>query len=108
MFKFTFVKTPKPRAFYHRPIYWNPEEEERKERLERVQKELGIRDENQPYTPSIKRGSFRRGRLEQQPEETSDMRTERRRSNVRLFVIVVVLLLLAAVLYFTSSDYLSL
>ena len=107
MFKFTFVKTPKPRAFYHRPIYWNPEEEERKERLERVRKDLGERDENEPYKTSIKRGSFRRGRWEQ-PDETPDMHTERRRSNVRLFVIVLVLLALAAVLYLTSSAYLSL
>lgn len=107
MFKFTFVKTPKPRAFYHRPIYWNPEEEERKERLERVRKDLGERDENEPYKASIKRGSFRRGRWEQ-PDETPDMHTERRRSNVRLFVIILVLLALAAVLYFTSSAYLSL
>ena len=107
MFKFTFVKTPKPRAFYHRPIYWNPEEEEHKERLERVRKELGERDENEPYKASIKRGSFRRGRWEQ-PDETPDMHTERRRSNVRLFVIVLVLLALAAVLYLTSSAYLSL
>ena len=107
MFKFTFVKTPKPRAFYHRPIYWNPEEEERKERLERERKDLGERDENEPYKASIKRGSFRRGRWEQ-PDETPDMHTERRRSNVRLFVIILVLLALAAVLYFTSSAYLSL
>ena len=107
MFKFTFVKTPKPRAFYHRPIYWNPEEEERKERLERVRKDLGERDENEPYKASIKRGSFRRGRWEQ-PDETPDMHTERRRSNVRLFVIVLVLLALAAVLYLTSNAYLSL
>ncbi len=107
MFKFTFVKTPKPRAFYHRPIYWNPEEEERKERLERVRKDLGERHENEPYKTSIKRGSFRRGRWEQ-PDETPDMHTERRRSNVRLFVIVLVLLALAAVLYLTSSAYLSL
>jgi hypothetical protein len=107
MFKFTFVKTPKPRAFYHRPINWNPEEEERKERLERVRKDLGERDENQPYKASIKRGSFRRGRWEQ-PDETPDMHTERRRSNVRLFVIILVLLALAAVLYLTSSAYLSL
>ena len=107
MFKFTFVKTPKPRAFYHRPIYWNPEEEERKERLERVRKDLGERDENEPYKASIKRGSFRRGRWEQ-PDETPDMHTARRRSNVRLFVIILVLLALAAVLYLTSNAYLSL
>lgn len=107
MFKFTFVKTPKPRAFYHRPIYWNPEEDDRKERLERVRKELGERDDNQPYKSSIKRGSFRRGRWEQ-PDETADMHTERRRSNVRLVVIILVLLALAAVLYLTSGVYLSL
>ncbi len=68
---------------------------------------MGERDENEPYKASIKRGSFRRGRWEQ-PDETPDMHTERRRSNVRLFVIILVLLALAAVLYLTSSAYLSL
>lgn len=107
MFKFTFVKTPKPRAFYHRPIYWNPEAEEHKERLERVRKELGERDESQPYKASIKRGSFRRGRWDEPSADTLDMQSERRRSNVRLVVIVVVLLALAALLYLTSGVYLN-
>jgi len=106
MFKFTFVKTPKPRQFYHRPIYWDPQEEERKERVDRVRKELGERNDMEPYKSSIKRGSFRRGRWDE-PSETSDMHSERRRSNIRLLVIIVVLLALAAMLYFTSGVYLS-
>lgn len=107
MFKFTFVKTPKPRQFYHRPIYWNPEKEEHDERVERVRNELGQRDETEPYKPSIKRGSFRRGRWEQS-FDSSDVKTERRRSNIRLVIIVVVLLALAVLLYVTSGVYLGL
>ena len=40
MFKFVFVRTPRPRQFQHKPIYWNPEDDARKERDERVRQRL--------------------------------------------------------------------
>ena len=94
MFKFVFVRTPKPRQFHHVPIYWNEEKEARKERDERVRRKLGQTDPNEPFKSSIKRGSFRRKDYDA-PSETSDMRAERRRSNIRLACIALLLLALA-------------
>lgn len=104
--KITFLRTPKPRRFSHKPIYYDPAKEEHQERMERINKELGVeQDEN--YSPSIKRGDFRRFRWDDVPE-TKTMRHERRASNWRLLLIIVVLLLLAVVLVITSGDYLAL
>lgn len=103
MFKFVFVRTPKPRSFNHKPIYWNPDEEEHKERVARLQKDVDLAS----YKPNIKRGSFRRSRWDS-PDETSDMQRERRRSNIRLLLIIFVLLVVAAVFYLSSGAYLDL
>lgn len=108
MIKFTFVKTPRPRQYVHKNIYYDPEKEERQEREARVNKELGIKPGDGTYTPSIRRGSFRRNRIDADVAETRDMRAERRSSNIRFLLIAVVLLAVAAVLYFTSGDYLAL
>ena len=47
--RISFFKTPKPRPYRHKFIYYDPEKEERQEREERVNKELGIMDENKPF-----------------------------------------------------------
>ncbi len=94
MFKFVFVRTPKPRQFNHVPIYWNPEEEARKERDARAARNAGQTDPDKPFQSSIKRGTFRK-KLWDAPTETSDMRTERRRSNIRLLVIAAILIVIA-------------
>lgn len=104
--KITFVKTPRPRQYVHKNIYYDPEKEERMEREARVNKELGIEPEDGQFVTSIKRGSFRR--LKSDMSETRDMRAERRRSNIRFVVICAVLLALAAFLYFTSGEFLAL
>lgn len=94
MFKFVFVRTPKPRQFNHVPIYWNPEEEARQERDQRAARNVGETDPNKPFKSSIKRGSFRKKTWDA-PAETSDMRAERRRSNIRLLVIAAILIVIA-------------
>ena len=101
--KITFLRTPKPRRFVHKNIYYDPEKEQREEREERVNKELGIYKEDETYKPSIKRGTFRRYNYNV-PKETSDMHRERRASNIRLIVIIVALLIIAAALYFTVFN----
>lgn len=105
--KFVFVRTPKPRRYVHKNIYYDPEKEAREEREVRVNKELGIETE-EGFRTSIKRGSFRRLRADVEMAETRDMRAERRRANVRFVVIVALLLALAAVLYFSSGEFLAL
>lgn len=104
--RITFLKTPRPRQYVHKNIYYDPEKETHDERQVRVNKELGIDDGK--FRTSIKRGSFRRRRDDVDLAETRDMQAERRLSNIRFAVIVVVLIALAAVLYFTSGDYLAL
>ena len=42
--RISFFRTPKPRPYRHKYIYYDPEKEERQEREERVNKELGIQD----------------------------------------------------------------
>lgn len=106
--KIIFIKAPKPRRFVHKNIYYDPDKEEREERELRVKKELGIVEEDEPYQVGIKRGSFRRFRVQGDGMETRDMRGERRAANVRFVVIAVILLLIAIVLYMTSGDFLAL
>ncbi len=105
--KITIFRTPKPRRFVHKPIYWNPEEDERKERAERVRKEKGeALKEGEEFSTSIKRGTFRKGGIGEAPMRDDSYHKEKRRANVRLILIIVALLVLAVMMYVTSSDYL--
>lgn len=94
---FRAFHTPKPRQYRHKPIYYSPEEEERREREERLG--LNRKDDGEFHT-SLHRGSFRQQRWDA-PEETDDMKLQRRHSNVRLLVILAALFALAALLYLT-------
>lgn len=106
--RISFFKTPKPRPYRHKFIYYDPEKEERQEREERVNKELGIKDENKPFVTSIKRGSFRRMYEDGvEVNNNSDFKRQKRASNVRLLIIILILLVIVAYLYFSSLDYLS-
>ncbi len=106
--RISFFKTPKPRPYRHKFIYYDPEKEERQEREERVNKELGIKDENKPFVTSIKRGSFRRMYEDGvEVNNNSDFKRQKRTSNIRLLIIILILLVIVAYLYFSSLDYLS-
>jgi len=84
-FKITFFKTPKHRVFNYNPIYWDPEKEEREERLN-PQKKAGL-----------KRGSF-------QKALSSNRRYAPGKANkiTRMVVIVAVAALLIALIYLTK------
>ena len=106
--RISFFKTPKPRPYRHKFIYYDPEKEERQEREERVNKELGIKDENKPFVTSIKRGSFRRMYEDGvEVNNNSDFKRQKRASNIRLLIIILILLVIVAYLYFSSLDYLA-
>lgn len=105
--RISFFKTPKPRPYRHKFIYYDPEKEERQEREERVNKELGIKDENKPFVTSIKRGSFRHMYEDGVEVNNSDFKRQKRASNIRLLIIILILLVIVAYLYFSSLDYLS-
>jgi hypothetical protein len=84
-FRLSFFKTPKHRVFRYNPIYWDPEKEEREERL------------NPQKRVELKRGSFQKALL--------DSRRHARGSAdkiTRIVIIVSVAALLIALIYFTK------
>ena len=104
--KLVFFRTPKPRQFVHKNIYYDPLKEEREER---VNKELGITDETKGFTTSIRRGSFRRGRFDADDMPTRDeLANSRRMKTVRSIIIIIASLLFAAYIIATSGDFLAL
>lgn len=107
MFKLKVFHMPKPRRFYHKPIYWDPAKEEHDKRQERINSKLENKNADGEYKIGIKRGSFRQYRWESVPE-TQDMRKQKRQSNIRLIIIIMVLLVFAAFLYLSSGDFLAL
>ena len=107
--KLVFFRTPKPRQFVHKNIYYDPLKEEREEREERVNKELGITDETKGFTTSIRRGSFRRSRFDADDMPARDeLANSRRMKTVRSIIIIIESLLFAAYIIATSGDFLAL
>lgn len=109
-----FPKVNKPREWDYRPIYYDPEKEERKKKLEALraaQKEkeksamtseekkesVSQTSEKEPYVPTLHRGSFREARDAQGP-----LPHDRLRKTSRLTFWVALLALLAVVFYVCS------
>jgi hypothetical protein len=88
---FTFFKTPKPKGFKYKPIYYNEQKEEMKEREARIKKELGLNDSDTPFVPNIK-GRFRSPRMQKYSQS--------RQTSVRFLIILFALLLLAYYFFF--------
>jgi hypothetical protein len=88
-----FIKLPKHRTFNYSPRYWDPEKEEREERIRRIKQEMGIDVPSDPNRTTIRRGSFR------QASQKAKVRATRG-SNIRLAIILAVLFLLAYLLFY--------
>jgi len=85
-----FFHTPRNKRFNYKPIYYNEQEEELKERVEKIKREMGYTDEagkNKPYTSTIRKGQMR-GYYNRSTQK-------KRQSSIRLVIIFFVLLLLA-------------
>lgn len=82
---FNFFKTPEVRKFNHKPIYWDPEEDERKERRERIRQEIA--NERGNGTP---KSTLRRGFLSSQREQDAQ---NSKTSVIRLALIIGLLFL---------------
>jgi len=87
-----FIKLPSHKRFEYTPRYWDPEKEEREERIRQIKREAGIEVPSDPNRTTIKRGSFR------QVHQKTKVRATRN-SNIRLVVILLVLLFLAYLLF---------
>lgn len=90
MLKIKFFHTPKAKKFNYKPLYYNPEEEERRENQER---RLG------KLSPGMSiKGSFAERRKQQ--------RKSTKTSNLRAFIIILILMLLAYYLIFDNIPFL--
>ena len=88
-----FFKLPGYKRFEYAPRYWDPEEEEREERIRQIKQEMGVELPSGPSRTTIKRGSFRQVRQKAKVKAS-------RNANIRLVVILAVLLFLAYLLFF--------
>jgi hypothetical protein len=88
-----FFKLPNPKRFSYSPLYWDPEKEEREDRVRRIRQEMGIDLPSGPGQTTIRRGSFR------QASKKTRVKANRS-SNIRLLVILAVLFLLAYLLFY--------
>lgn len=82
----SFIKLPRHKQFEYKPRYWDPEKEEREERIKEIKREMGIEVPSVPGRTTIRRGSFRQ-RQKQKVKAT-------RASNIRLIVILAVLFII--------------
>ena len=88
-----FIKLPRHKQFNYSPRYWDPEKEEREERIRRIKQEMGYELPNDPTKTTIRRGSFRQAAQHTKVKAT-------RSSNIRLAIILAVLFLLAYLLFY--------
>lgn len=96
---FGFQK-PQYKKFNHKPIYWDPEKEEREKREKRVKAELGLNgDDDKEYKPSIE-GKFREEFARRKKEKSYGQRNY----TLRLFMILTMLLIAGFYLYVKNSE----
>jgi hypothetical protein len=88
-----FIKLPRPSQFNYSPRYWDPEKEEREDRIRRIKAEMGIDIPSDPTRTTITRGSFRQSKQRTKVKAT-------RSSNIRLLVILAALLAIAYLLFY--------
>ena len=89
-----FIKLPGYKQFNYAPRYWDPEKEERENRIRQIKHEMGIDVPSDPNRTTIKRGSFRKAKQQAKVKAS-------RNSNIRLVIILAVLFLLAYLLFFS-------
>jgi len=82
MFGFSFFKLPKARQYNHKPIYYDPEKEEREQKLK----------QNNVNADSERRINFRKNK---------QARKDTTKTNIRLIAIIIALIFLA--IYFLYS-----
>ncbi|TLX72168.1 hypothetical protein E9993_19075 [Labilibacter sediminis] len=100
--KFTFIKTARHRTFYHQPIYYDEQKDEREDRARRIKSELGLEQEEDNRTTEEKiRGRMRR-KIQTHFEVS---RKEKRKSNLRLAIILIGLVILFYYLFMTSAEW---
>ncbi|MFC2086714.1 hypothetical protein ACFLSA_00920 [Bacteroidota bacterium] len=89
-----FFKVPQHKQFNFTPRYYDPEKEEREERIKRIREEMGIQDTNTAYKAN---SNYVRGQMKTYFDRT---KKTRKQSNLRLLIILMFLLLIAYYFFF--------
>jgi len=84
-------KLPEYKKFTYRPLYFDPDKEEREARLRDSRVKAGIKPEG-PYTPGIQRGTMK--------SYFKQNETVKKQSNLRLILIILFLLFISYLLLF--------
>ncbi len=96
-----FFHIPQSKKFNVRPRFYDPDKEEREERVRRIKEEMGIVDEKanngKPFKPNIK-GQFRKADGWQ--AKSSD--SARRSQNKRLIYLVLILALIFYLFFYSD------
>lgn len=96
-----FFYTPNSKQFNIRPRFYDPDKEERDDRVQRIKEELGIVDEKKdgekPYRPRIK-GQFRN----QDAWQAKSSEPARRSQNKRLLYLFVILALIFYLFFYSD------
>lgn len=89
-----FFKTANAKKFNYSPLYWDPDKEDREQRIRNIKQEMGVEVEFGKKSTTITRGSFR----QRTPSKTRS--SANKDSNRRLILIVIVLLLIAYIIFY--------
>jgi len=84
-------KLPEYKKFTYRPLFYNPEKEEREARIRNLEAESGKKPEV-PYSPQIQRGAMK--------SYFKRNETVKKQSNIRLILIIFFLLFVTYLLLF--------
>ena len=96
---FGLFKQPEYRKFNLKPRYWDPEKEERELRERRIKAELGIKDDNEEYVPTIQ-GQFRQEYKKRKMARDSNSPIR----SIRIFMILLFLLVAAFYIYIKHPE----
>ena len=98
--KISFFKTPKPKQFSYIPRVWNPEKEDRENRIKAIEEKMGIkRPDEGPYRPDI------RGRFHEMYEQ--DKRTSKNvyGDKLKMIIILGTIMLIFIAMYFFAKMF---
>jgi hypothetical protein len=88
-----FIKLSGHKQFNYSPRHWDPEKEERDERIRQIKQEMGVDVPTNLNRATIRRGSFRAGHKKSKVKAS-------RTSNIRLGVILAILFILAYLIFY--------
>jgi hypothetical protein len=96
-----FFYTPKPKQFNIRPRFYDPDKEEREDRVQRIKDELGIADEKKGDLKNFKtriKGQFRN----EDAWQAKSSEPARRSQNRRLLYLFIILALIFYLFFYSD------